>query len=113
MSIRNVFRHSDINQLTDEAYKLISLHMGFIAHYDLYGFRAVYSNTAEFARKLLTGELTKDTKWNDRNADHIARDYAKEEGRQEYGERTAQAMRCILRAARQYLKGTLQPETSG
>lgn len=43
-SIRKVFETNDINNLTNSAYKFLNLSSGFIAHYNLYGFRDAYAN---------------------------------------------------------------------
>ncbi len=38
-NIREVFKSGDIGRLTKGTYDFIIRHMGFIAHYDLYGFQ--------------------------------------------------------------------------
>lgn len=43
-SIRKVFQTGDINNLTKSAYNFLNLSSGFIAHYNLYGFRDEYAN---------------------------------------------------------------------
>ena len=45
-SIRKVFQTGDINHLSKSAYNFISLSSGFIAHYNLHGFRAEYANVS-------------------------------------------------------------------
>jgi len=56
-SVEAIFRTGNINRLTQEAYKFITLHHGFIAHYDIGGFRAVYDGIInEFAKNLIYGE---------------------------------------------------------
>jgi hypothetical protein len=58
--VRLVFKQNDITKLTKKAYKHITLHMGFIAHYSLYGFQDVYQDVDKFAQRLLTSELSND-----------------------------------------------------
>jgi hypothetical protein len=41
-SIESVLKNKDIDKLTKEAYNFLYLMSGFIAHYDLYGFRSNY-----------------------------------------------------------------------
>ena len=52
-SIRKVMTTGDINYLTQIAYKFIMLSSGFIAHYNLYGFRDEYKNVADLKADLL------------------------------------------------------------
>jgi len=57
-SVRRVFEEEDMALLTDQAYKHIPLHMGFIAHFNLHGFKAYYAgNLQDFARGLIQGEF--------------------------------------------------------
>jgi hypothetical protein len=56
-NIKLIFKTGDINKLNGPTYKVISLYMGFIAHYGLNGFRGTYNGKlALFARNLITGE---------------------------------------------------------
>lgn len=73
-SVRRVFRHKDINHLTKGAYRFISLHMDFIAHYDLYGFRSTYTDLRDFASRLQTSEYSNDRDYNLRNAEREERE---------------------------------------
>ena len=47
-SIAAVFRTGDIGKLDKYTYQFITLHMDFIAHYDLHGFRGDYADLDEF-----------------------------------------------------------------
>jgi hypothetical protein len=50
----NVFRACvNISELNRTGYKFINLCAGFIAHYDLYGFRAAYADIGSLARNVL------------------------------------------------------------
>jgi len=73
-SVGQVLAKGNMQHLTKDAYHHITLHMGFIAHYDINGFRDVYRNVAEFARRLLTSEMSNDPGYNERGADHYMRD---------------------------------------
>jgi len=105
-SVRNVFKHSNIDYLTDEAYQFITLKMGFIAHYDLFGFRETYcNNLLMFARHLLTTEgLSRDESYNERWADRQEKDsdFIKRYG-EEYCKRSAETIRGIVKIARRML----------
>ena len=48
-NFRKVIERRDINAMTKELYQFLNLHCGFIAHYDIHGFKAVYSPPKEFA----------------------------------------------------------------
>jgi hypothetical protein len=51
-SIRKVFETNDINHLTKSAYDFLHLSSGFIAHYNLHGFRAEYDNVSLLKNRL-------------------------------------------------------------
>ena len=51
-SIRKVFETNDINYLSSSAYKFLNLSSGFIAHYNLYGFRDAYDNVNDLKAQL-------------------------------------------------------------
>lgn len=51
-SVRKVFETNDINHLTNSAYKFVSLSSGFIAHFNLYGFRDAYANVNRLKHQL-------------------------------------------------------------
>lgn len=52
-SFKSVFKHKDISYLTKNAYDYIYLASGFIAHYNVHGFRAEYENVYMFAQRIL------------------------------------------------------------
>ena len=98
-----VFKKKDIMKLNKPTYKFITLHMGFIAHYDLYGFQTNYENLRLFCRTLQTGELSNDL---DANL-HAANSYeADRTFRHWYGEAhvrsVAVAIRGIVEMVRRY-----------
>jgi hypothetical protein len=55
-SFHKVFKNNDIEHLTNSAYKFIMQSPGFIAHYDLYGFRCEYENVTQFRREILQSQ---------------------------------------------------------
>lgn len=52
-SFRRVFSTGDIENLTNTAYKYIYLASGFIAHYNLYGFRDAYRDISHLRADIL------------------------------------------------------------
>ena len=48
-NFRKVIESRDINAMKKELYQFLNLHCGFIAHYDINGFKSVYSPPKEFA----------------------------------------------------------------
>lgn len=71
-SVMKVFKTGDIDKLTNSAYKFIMLSSGFIAHYNLYGFRAEYSNITKLRHDILMNIPA--NQWN--NFSPRDRDYA-------------------------------------
>ncbi|GAI51394.1 unnamed protein product, partial [marine sediment metagenome] len=63
-NIREVFRTGDIGKLTKATYQFITLHMGFIAHYSLYGFMDRYTDLDELRLNLQTSEYSRDPEYN-------------------------------------------------
>jgi len=61
-SIRKVFQTEDINHLTKSAYDFLNLSSGFIAHYNLYGFRGYYDNVNDLKRQLANNYCS--NQWN-------------------------------------------------
>ena len=61
-SIRKVFQTEDINNLTKSAYNFLSLSSGFIAHYNLYGFRGHYDDVNDLKRELANNYCS--NQWN-------------------------------------------------
>lgn len=52
-SFKKVFATGDIENLTNNAYKYIYLASGFIAHYNLYGFREAYRDVSLLKKDIL------------------------------------------------------------
>lgn len=52
-SFRKVFQTGDISHLSKSAYNFIYLASGFIAHYNLYGFRDEYRDVDYFKQRIL------------------------------------------------------------
>ena len=100
-NISLVFRTGDIGKLNEPAYKFIIGHMGFIAHYDLHGFRCVYANMDEFRQKLQTSEYSRDPDYNLKWADTYEgdRDFNKWYGAA-YCKSVAEGIRKVVSAAR-------------
>ena len=48
-NFRKVIESKDISNMTKELYDFLNLYCGFIAHYDINGFKSVYSPPKEFA----------------------------------------------------------------
>jgi hypothetical protein len=71
-SFRRVFESRDIGNLNNSAYKFIYLCSGFIAHYNLLGFRDAYQNIETLREALFTNEAM--NQW--RNFSPKDRDYA-------------------------------------
>ena len=61
-SFRNVFQQNEISKLTKAAYKFIYLASGFIAHYDLYGFRGHYADVESLKEEILRNQRM--NQWN-------------------------------------------------
>jgi hypothetical protein len=53
-SFKRVFATGDIENLSNTAYKYIYLASGFIAHYNLYGFRDAYRDVSLLRKNILT-----------------------------------------------------------
>lgn len=62
----------DIEKLNKTGYKWLNLASGFIAHYDLYGFRAAYSAPGSLARDIM--RFVSQNEWS--NFHSTDRDYA-------------------------------------
>lgn len=121
-----VFRERNIDKLNGTAYHFIILYMGFIAHYDLAGFKAVYGGNRpssphlhwagrkceycdpaalqQFARNLQTGEITRDPNWNLTYADTIEKGApsVKPPSSPEYQKSVSETMRKIVEMARAF-----------
>ncbi len=51
-SLRKVFQTDDVQHLTKSAYNFLYQCSGFIAHYNLYGFRDEYANVNDLKRAI-------------------------------------------------------------
>jgi len=105
-NVKLVFKTHNINKLNKPAYTFITLYHGFIAHYDLGGFRSTYEGSLRiFAKNLLTSEgYSNDPYYNDRNARQHGEGWWKDQGGMIYQTSVANTMRGICDAARAYLK---------
>jgi hypothetical protein len=48
-NFKEVIENRDINKMTKELYDFLTLYCGFIAHYDINGFKATYKAPRDFA----------------------------------------------------------------
>jgi hypothetical protein len=48
-NFQEVIESKDIGKMNKELYEFLNLYCGFIAHYDINGFKANYANPADFA----------------------------------------------------------------
>jgi len=101
-NIREVFKSGDIGKLTKGAYQFITLHMGFIAHYDLYGFQCAYADLELFREMLQRSEYSNDPNYNLNWADRkeTDRDFLKWNG-YPYCHSVAEGIRQIVKTARE------------
>lgn len=103
-SVQRVFKTGDISKLTKVAYQHITLNMGFIAHYNVHGFREHYADVTAFAQMLLTSEMSMDPTHNWQNRDRYVRDsFFTDSYGLPYCQSVADANEGILLAARQFL----------
>jgi len=101
-SISAVFKNNDIGELNSHTYGFIIRHMGFIAHYDLSGFRAAYGEDIdEFRRFLQSSESSADPNHNLEWAKKYESNpiYA-ESSTPEYVKNVAEGIRAIIHVAR-------------
>jgi len=100
-SIAAVFRTGDIGKLDKYTYKFIVNNMGFIAHYDLHGFRCAYADLDEFRTTLQTSEYSRGLDYNLNWADSYEgdRDFLKWYG-PAYCQSVAAGIRRIVAVAR-------------
>jgi hypothetical protein len=71
--VNNIVRACvDIEKLNRTGYKFIYLAQGFIAHYDLYGFRAAYSQSGSLAHDIMRNASI--NQWNNFHSSDV--DYA-------------------------------------
>jgi hypothetical protein len=67
-NFQEVIEHKDINRMNKELYTFLNLYCGFIAHYDINGFKATYQAPRDFAEVFI--------KHFDRNHPYYSRIYA-------------------------------------
>lgn len=104
-NVKLVFKTHDINKLNGTAYRFIINYHGFIAHYDLYGFRHTYSGSLRvFAKNLLTSEMFNELRYNEHYADRRDHGEYDDQGGKAYQKSVAATMRGIFDAAKAYLK---------
>ena len=48
-NFKEIIENKDIGRMHKELYEFLHLHCGFIAHYDINGFKATYKNPRDFA----------------------------------------------------------------
>lgn len=103
-NLKLVFRSGNIEKLNKPTYNFITLYMGFIAHYDVYGFRAEYKDLWLLADTLPSGEGWADTERNLEYADRWENDpyFTKLYGRS-YVVSVAAGIRALVNVARSYL----------
>ena len=105
-NITSVFKNRDIHKLSKAAYQFISLHMGFIAHCNLYGFRDSYQDLEDFAKKLQTSEYSEsDHEHNMKWADKREGGSFDDQGGHAYNVSIAETIRGIVAVARKYYPG--------
>ena len=100
-NIRLVLKTGDISKLNKSTYDFIIQHMGFIAHYDLYGFQCSYRDLEEFRQKLQTSEYSQDPDYNLKWADGYEgdRDFNNWYG-PAYCKSVAEGIRTVVKVAR-------------
>lgn len=75
-SVERVFKARDIDKLTGPAYKALMNMSGFIAHYDINGFKHRYQNTSELAEAILNSmDAIRPNYWRE---GHFVQNYGKE-----------------------------------
>ena len=104
-NIKKIAEEKNIDFLTKPTYQFITLKLGFIAHYNRFGFVEVYRDLRKFFYRLQTSEYSNDEDYNLRWADRQEND---SDFKKWYGEQnqknTAWTIREIVRIAKQYEK---------
>lgn len=107
-NVKLVFKNRDIEKLNGPTYKFITLHMGFIAHFSLHGFRGTYQDLETFAKHLQTSEYSRDD--HDYNLKQAKRQESDSDFDRWYGpaynKSVAETIRGIVEVARKYYPGT-------
>ncbi len=102
-NVEAVARKKDIKVLSKDAYEFIILKMGFIAHYNLFGFQDVYEDLREFFLRLQTGEYSRERDYNLDQAERQANDlFFKNNYGEENQKNTAWLMKELVNIARRY-----------
>lgn len=106
-SIKGIIDTHNIECLNPNAYKFITLHMGFIAHYSFQGFKAHYrDDIPSFITNLITGEITTDPNYNERHG----REYLDTNGyfQKRYGKSHCSQVGSTIMAIIRLAKGALK-----
>jgi hypothetical protein len=104
-NVKLVFKTGDINKLNGSAYKFIINYHGFIAHYNLGGFRDVYDgHLTGFAKNLLSSEISNNPTYNEMYANSRAAGGYDDQGGKAYQKSIVETMRTIIGYAKIYLK---------
>ncbi len=103
-NISLVFKTRNINKLNGPAYNFINQHMGFIAHYNLNGFKSDYEDLERFAKTLQTSEYSQDFNYNDSWANKMGHYWGDDYG-EAYEKSLADTIRGILGVVRKYYPG--------
>ncbi len=102
-NVEAVARKKDIKVLSMDAYEFIILKMGFIAHYNLFGFHDAYEDLREFFLRLQTGEYSREKDYNLDQAERQANDlFFKNNYGEENQKNTAWLMKELVNIARRY-----------
>lgn len=102
-NVEDVARKKDIKVLSKDAYEFIILKMGFIAHFNLFGFHDSYEDLRDFFLKLQTGEYSREIDHNLEQANRQEKDlFFKKNYGEENQKNTAWLMREIVHIARKY-----------
>ncbi len=59
-NVENIFKSRDISKMTKATYNTLYLMSGFIAHYDINGFKYHYENVSDLARDIARSSDTSD-----------------------------------------------------
>lgn len=70
-NVRKVLETHDIGNLRPKTYRFIIAYMGFIAHYNLDGFKAEYRDLRVFCISLQTSEYSTNFDYNDQFAERL------------------------------------------
>jgi hypothetical protein len=102
-NVKQVLKLGRIARLNKPTYEFIINHMGFIAHYNLLGFRDEYQDLRRFCQKLQTSEYSADYDYNLKQADRYEKDpdFRKWYG-VAYNTSKAEAIRGIVATVRKF-----------